>query len=199
VRRGGLGRDGRRSATAGEAHAAAGLGEVWEEDEFWIELSWRVAPDGALGIRKYFESPYRAGDKLTVEDFYRWIFEHSVPGLPATAKENLTPLAYMRKYGAFLIEEGSYRAHEKPIAAGDLKDASVDPTSKVASRGGAAIGVEVDEQVMAGFPTPSRKLEFYSKTLRDWKWPEYAVPTYIRSHVHPSNIDPERGEMLLLP
>ena len=31
-------------------------GEVWEENEFWIELSWRIDPDGALGIRKYFES-----------------------------------------------------------------------------------------------------------------------------------------------
>ena len=27
-------------------------GEVWEEDEFWIELSWRIDPDGALGIRQ---------------------------------------------------------------------------------------------------------------------------------------------------
>ena len=35
-----------------------------------------------------------------------------------------------------------------------------------------------------GFPTPSRKLEFFSKTLKDWKWPEHAVPGYIRSHVH---------------
>ncbi|MCB0680824.1 MAG: molybdopterin-dependent oxidoreductase, partial [Saprospiraceae bacterium] len=24
-------------------------GEVWEEDEFWIELSWRIDPDGSLG------------------------------------------------------------------------------------------------------------------------------------------------------
>ncbi len=43
-----------------QAHEAAGLGQVWEEDEFWIELSWRIDPDGSLGIRKYFESPYRA-------------------------------------------------------------------------------------------------------------------------------------------
>jgi anaerobic selenocysteine-containing dehydrogenase len=26
-------------------------GEVWEEDELWIELSWRIDPDGSLGIR----------------------------------------------------------------------------------------------------------------------------------------------------
>ncbi|MEZ4523239.1 MAG: hypothetical protein R3A46_16590 [Thermomicrobiales bacterium] len=30
----------------------ANPGEVWEEDEFFIELSWRIDPDGELGIRK---------------------------------------------------------------------------------------------------------------------------------------------------
>ena len=195
-----LERAGRRFNTTWEAHREVGLGEVWEEDEFWIELSWRIDPDGALGIRKYFESPYRAGEKLTVEDFYRWIFENSVPGLPAAAaKEGLAPLAYMRKYGAFLIEEGSYRVHEKQLTADDLKDATIDPASRVITRGGAAVGVEIDGRACAGFPTPSRKLEFYSKTLKDWKWPEYSVPVYIRSQVHWSNIDRERGEMLLLP
>jgi anaerobic selenocysteine-containing dehydrogenase len=39
----------------------ANPGEVWEESEFWIELSWRIDPDGELGIRRYFESPYRPG------------------------------------------------------------------------------------------------------------------------------------------
>jgi anaerobic selenocysteine-containing dehydrogenase len=50
-----------------------------------------------------------------------------------------------------------------------------------------------------GFPTPTRKLEFFSRTLKDWKWPEHAVPGYIRSHVHWSNIDRAKGEMVLLP
>ena len=27
-------------------------GEVWEENEFWIDLSWRIDPDGSLGIRQ---------------------------------------------------------------------------------------------------------------------------------------------------
>ena len=31
-------------------------GEVWEENEFWIELSWRIDPDGSLGIRQHHES-----------------------------------------------------------------------------------------------------------------------------------------------
>jgi anaerobic selenocysteine-containing dehydrogenase len=33
----------------------------------------------------------------------------------------------------------------------------------------------------------------------DWGWAEYSIPTYIKSHVHPETIDPERGEFTLLP
>src|SRR6266403_4525463 len=161
-----------------QAHEAAGLGQVWEEDEFWIELSWRIDPDGALGIRKYFESPYRPGAKVRIEEIYRWIFENSVPGLPEAAKrEGLTSLAYMRKYGAFLVEDNVYRTYESP----------------------AENGVVVDGVARVGFPTPSRKLAVFRTTLKDWKWPEHAVPGYIRSHVHWSHIDHARGEMVLLP
>src|SRR5919109_1293436 len=161
-----------------QAHEAAGLGQVWEEDEFWIELSWRIDPDGVLGIRKYFESPYRPGEKLRIEELYRWIFENSVPGLPEAARaEGLTPLGYMRKYGAFLVEDNVYRTHEQP-----------EPS-----------GVVVDGVARRGFPTPSRKLEFFSRTLKEWKWPEHAVPGYIRSHLHWSHLDRARGEMVLLP
>jgi len=161
-----------------QAHEAAGLGQIWEEDEFWIELSWRIDPDGSLGIRKYFESPYRPGSKVRIEEIYRWIFENSVPGLPEAAKKDgLTPLAYMRKYGAFLVEDNVYRTYESPQDN----------------------GVVVDGVARVGFPTPSRKLEFFSKTLKDWKWPEHAVPGYIRSHVHWSHVDQAKGEMVLLP
>ena len=67
-------------------------GEVWEEAEFWIALSWKIDPDGSLGIRKFFESPTRPGEMITLDEYYGWIFEHSVPGLPeAAAKEDLTP------------------------------------------------------------------------------------------------------------
>ena len=66
--------------------------------------SWRIDPDGALGIRRHFESRERPGEKLTVDEYYRWIFEHSVPGLPErAAQEGLTPLEYMRRYGAFEV------------------------------------------------------------------------------------------------
>jgi len=191
---------GRRFDLTWQAHEAAGLGQVWEEDEFWIELSWRIDPDGALGIRKYFESPYRSGEKLRIEELYRWIFENSVPGLPeAAARERLAPLEYMRKYGAFLVEDQVYRTHEQPLAARDLEGATVDPVTGVVQKGGQAIGVEIDGRRHLGFPTPSRKLEFFSGTLKAWKWPEEAVPNYIRSHVHWSNLDRAKGEMVLLP
>ncbi|MGH7917651.1 MAG: molybdopterin-dependent oxidoreductase, partial [Candidatus Binataceae bacterium] len=183
-----LERQGKKFAFTYEAHREAGVGEVWEEDEFWIELSWRIDPDGSMGIRKYFESPYRSGCKLQIDEYYRWIFENSVPGLPAAAhRENLTPLEYMRKYGAFLVEDNVYRGHEQALEA--VNGALVDPVSKVITRDGAAVGVEIDGVAQIGFPTPSRKLEFYSKTLKQWKWPEYAIPSYGRSHVHRDNID----------
>jgi anaerobic selenocysteine-containing dehydrogenase len=183
-----------------EAHRAAGLGEVWEEDEFWIELSWRVDPDGTLGIRRYFESPYQPGRKLTVSEFYRWIFEHSVPGLPeAAAREDLDALEFMRKYGAFLIDEGKYHAHEQRLTQGQLEGSVADGDTGIVTKDGAAIGVEIEGVRYSGFPTPSRKLEFFSKTMKEWKWPEYAIPAYIRSHVHRDNIDREKSEMLLLP
>lgn len=195
-----LERQGKRFATTYEAHEAAGIGQVWEEDEFWIELSWRVDPDGSLGIRKYFESPYEPGKKLTVDDYYRWIFENSVPGLPeAAAKQNLKPLEYMRKYGAFLIEDNTYRVHETGLKSSDLIDATTDATTNIVAKNGAVLGVEVDGKACVGFPTPSRKLEFYSRTLKEWKWPEYAIPGYIKSHVHSDGIDVNAGEMLLLP
>ena len=60
-------------------------GEVWEENEFWIELSWRIDPDGSLGIRQYHESRAHPGSKLTVDEYYGWMFANSVPGLPERA------------------------------------------------------------------------------------------------------------------
>ncbi|HEU5381419.1 MAG TPA: molybdopterin-dependent oxidoreductase [Ktedonobacteraceae bacterium] len=181
----------------------ANPGEVWEEDEFWIELSWRIDPDGSLGVRRYFESPYRPGQKLTIEEYYRWIFENSVPGLPeAAAREQLTPLAYMRKYGAFEIPQEKvpvYRLNERALSSAELEGAQVEEQSGRIVKNGASIGLMIDGKAHEGFLTPSRKLEFYSPTMKEWGWPEYAIPGYTHSHVHPSQIDPEQGEYLLIP
>ncbi|NOX63712.1 MAG: molybdopterin-dependent oxidoreductase [Chloroflexi bacterium] len=208
----------------------ANPGEVWEENEFWIELSARMDPDGSLGIRQWFESPYRPGEIITVEEYYRWIFENSVPGLPeAAAKEGLTPLEYMRKYGAFEVRRENYQPYEKEVEG--LKEEEreklksvgfqlVEAAREVARevlgieghglqidlqgrilKEGKPIGVMVDGEPKVGFGTPSRKLEFFSPTLYDWGWKEreYVIPWPIKSHVHPDNIDFENGGMLLLP
>ncbi len=181
----------------------ANPGEVWEEDEFWIELSWRIDPDGSLGIRQYFESPYRPNQKLIIEEYYRWIFENSVPGLPEfAAKEHLTPLAYMRKYGAFEIPQEKapvYQINERELSAAEMVDAQVDQQSNRIVKHGVPIGVLIDGKPREGFLTPSRKLEFYSATMPEWGWPEYAIPGYTHSHVHPSQIDAAKGEYLLIP
>jgi anaerobic selenocysteine-containing dehydrogenase len=173
-------------------------GEVWEEDEFWIELSWRIDPDGALGIRHWFESPYRPNEKLTVEEYYRWIFENAVPGLPeAAAKAGLPPLDYMRRFGAFLIEGQVGELHKRPVAVPE--GASRDEQSGVVSVAGKPLGVEIDGEVVAGFPTPSRKLEIYSRTMVEWGWGEEALPGYVRSHIHRGRMDASKGEMVLVP
>jgi anaerobic selenocysteine-containing dehydrogenase len=195
-----LEKEGRKFNSTLEAHREAGLGEVWEEDEFWIDLSWRIDPDGAMGIRRYFESPYRPGAKMTLDEYYGWIFENSVPGLPqAAAREGLTPLGYMRKYGAFLVEDDTYATHMRPLSAEQIEGSTVAPSTGVIMKAGSPIGVQSGDTAVVGFPTPSRKLEFYSRTLKNWHWPEYAIPGYIKSHVHRDNIDISKNQMLLLP
>ncbi|MCC6188984.1 MAG: molybdopterin-dependent oxidoreductase [Anaerolineales bacterium] len=197
----------------------ANPGQVWEETEFWVDLSWEIDPDGALGIRQYFESPYRAGERITVDDYYGWMFEHSVPGLPeAAAREGLTALGYMRKYGAFEIRQGAQAEYERRLTPQELAQTRVDdatgivysrapaPAPKnivpapapVTTEHGRAVGVLVDGEARFGFRTPSRKLEFYSSTLAEFGWPEVAIPEHMPSHVHPSQVKREAGEFVLL-
>jgi len=174
-------------------------GEVWEEDEFWIALSWRIDPDGSLGIRKHFESPYRPGERVTIEEYYRWIFENSVPGLPqAAAAEGQTPLEYMRRHGCFLVQDKIYRTHESEVPSTQLQGGERDEDEGVVRVGGKVAGVLVDGKPRVGFPTQSRRLEIYSQTMADWGWPEYATPVYIPSHVDEQNLDRDAGEMVLV-
>lgn len=186
----------------------ANPGEVWEDDEFWIELSWKIDPDGALGIREHFESPYRPGEKLTVEEYYRWIFENAVPGLPEkAAEEGLTPLEYMRRYGAFEIKRETYERHMRILSPEEVEGARVEPDGTLTTEESRSegvirekrrlphVGVQVKGEPREGFPTRSGKLEIFSRTLAEWGWPEYATPCYEKSHVHPENL--EEGQLVL--
>ncbi len=104
------------------------------------------------------------------------------PGLPeAAAKEDLTPLQYMRKYGVFKVDDKAYSR--------GARDSAVDerPT---------APGVDVSTAcARAGFNTPSRKLEFYSPTLAEWGWPEHAIPRYVPGHVHWRDLERAAGRV----
>lgn len=157
-------------------------GEVWEEAEFWIDLSWRIDPDGELGIRRWFESKKEPGTPISMDEYWADVFENSVPGLPeAAAKEGLEPLAYMRRHGAFAVPYAGQERYEKRVEPG--------------------AGVEVAPgDHRAGFDTPSRRLEFFVKAIADWGFDEeLTVPGYIRSQVHHSKLDLDGNERCLLP
>lgn len=156
-------------------------GEVWEETEFWIALTHQIDPDGSRGIRQWFESPTRPGEPINLDEYYTDIFENNVPGLPeAAAKEDLTPLEYMRRYGAFDVPYKGQQRYED-------EGAPLSPNP------------DADTHGRKGFKTPSGRLEVYSDTLARWHAPEEAVPGYIRSQVHWRNLDQAAGEMALLP
>jgi anaerobic selenocysteine-containing dehydrogenase len=199
----------------------ANPGEVWEEQEFWIDLSWKIDPTGDLGIRKHFESVKQPGEILGIDEYYEMMFDTQVPGLPeAAAKEGLTPLQFMRRYGSFEIPGNQYAVHERVVTdaeiakAGGVKDGSgvvrvpgtagshgelEDIAGHMPFIGDGSLGVEIDGTVRFGFPTPSRKLEMYTDMLVDWGWPEYAMPGYIRSHVHWEDLNLHAGERILVP
>jgi anaerobic selenocysteine-containing dehydrogenase len=201
----------------------ANPGEVWEENEFWLELTWRIDADGSLGIRQFAESRRSPGTRLSVDEYYGFIFDHSVPGLPQrAAEEGLTPLAFMRKYGAFEIRRKIGALHEERVPDEELDSIREDRYGRVYTRapkppspnvvampspepdaeGRRPVGVRIAVQggtsvaqgsgaasvIVRGFPTPSGKLEFFSRTLAEWGWREQAVPWYARSHVHPSEL-----------
>jgi hypothetical protein len=95
----------------------ANPGEVWEENEFWIQLS---AIDGSRWFARgssHFESHIALArsspSKNTIAGFSRTpclVF----PKPPR--KKDLTPLAYMRKYGVFEVKKENYSPFEKGLA-----------------------------------------------------------------------------------
>jgi anaerobic selenocysteine-containing dehydrogenase len=174
----------------------ANPGEVWEEAEFWVDLAFQMDPDGSLGVRQWFESPSQPGSPISQDEYWSYIFDHSIPGLPEAARaQGLTPLQYMRRYGAFAVPTPPGLPYEQPVSGEPSPDGLVRDVS------GAAVGAVVEGVPRAGFPTPSRKLELLSATLIDWGWsePEYTVPWPLPSHVSPAEIDRSAGQMVLLP
>ena len=63
----------------------------------------------------------------SVDEYYDWIFENSVPGLPEkAAAEKLTPLEFMRRYGAFEIAKKVGTLYEQTVPPEELDDVRED-------------------------------------------------------------------------
>src|SRR5688500_430151 len=133
----------------------ANPGEVWEENEFWIEISWRIDPDGSMGIRQYFESKLTPGKKLRIDEYYSYIFENSVPGLPERAElDGVTPLEYMRRVGVFEIESKVGKLYEHEVPKSELEDVKVDRYGRAYTKAARPVPLNIVPQ-----PTPDGDAE----------------------------------------
>ncbi|WP_458189041.1 molybdopterin-dependent oxidoreductase [Haladaptatus sp. NG-WS-4] len=218
----------------------ANPGEVWEEDEFWMDLSWKMDEDGELGIRQYFESPDGDDDdptQMTIDEYYQHVFEHEDNLVEAAEEKGMEPLEYMKHHGAFEASSNDYELHDDELdpailadndvfvddygtihrlpAGADVDSEGVDTVTdgdlgyeydsvtreSLSDLDTEVVGVLIDGTPKRGFPTPTGKQQFYSKTLADWGWDDeqYTLPHYIKSHVHPENLDYDDGEMVLVP
>ena len=174
----------------------ANPGEVWEEVEFWFDLSWRVDPDGSLGIKQWFESPNDASRPVSVDEYYGWMFENSVPGLPEKAGAlDLTPLEYMRKFGVVEVARDSdiYEMHDRQVQAETIG------MDGLARTDGAVVGVGIDGTARTGFATESKKLEWWSESMHSWGWEAESTPGYLKTHVYWRDMDMAGNERILLP
>jgi len=184
-----------------EAHIKAGLGEVWEENEFWAELlCLYVDPDGSLGVRKYWESRKNPGKPVTVKEYYNAAFK-LLPNLRKAAEAAYPNSEYpyyefMRDRGAWTEKTNVYKPHEKELEFdGAYYHAHghkyhVDEVEKdkfgvlwITDHEGwrRSIGIEIDGKLYEGFHTMDKKLDLFCEWLIDWKWPEYALPIYPRN------------------
>jgi anaerobic selenocysteine-containing dehydrogenase len=105
-----------------EAHIKAGLGEIWEENEFWMDMAVNyIDPTGDLGIKKHWESKINAGKPVTIAEWYDAAFSN-LPNLVKTAKSDpkyansqFPVYDYMRDHGTWLEEDKIYHAQKRGL------------------------------------------------------------------------------------
>jgi anaerobic selenocysteine-containing dehydrogenase len=114
-----------------EAHIKAGLGEVWEENEFWFDMCVNyIDPKGDIflggsktkTIKSMWESKRKPGTPVTIAEWYDAAFGDNLPNLHKTATEDpkykdseFPVYEYMRDHGAWLEENHIYSAQERVI------------------------------------------------------------------------------------
>ena len=183
-----------------EAHMKYGLGEIWEETEFWANIMvHHVDKDGSLGIRKFWASKKDPSRAVTVPEYFDAALS-LLPRLKETAQnlykdEEFPVYSYMRDFGAWTEKTDVYKPQEKELKFDGKhyfahgKKYPKDEVTK--DKFGAlwiehddrkhSIGVDVNGKLHEGFHTLSKKLEFFSEWFAEWKWPEYAIPIYPRN------------------
>ena len=64
-------------------------------------------------MRQWYESKKQPGEPITLDEYFGDIFDNNVPGLPEAADaEGMTPLEYMRRYGAFEVPYAGQERYE---------------------------------------------------------------------------------------
>ena len=232
-----------------EAHIKSGLGEVWEENEFWFDMCVNyIDPKGDLflddaktkTVHSMWESKKTPGTPVTIAEWYDAGFSENLPNLKKTAladerykNEEFPVYTYMRDHGAWTEEIDIYSPQERKVKFNDSGDLIVkgkkyakDDLSKDESTGviyakdkkgdgkykddKKPVAIDIDGDIMEGFATLDKKLNFFSEWLADdWKWPEYAIPIYprneeekkkmvhITSHVNHMYMDKAKNEYAL--
>ena len=145
--------------------------------------------------------PTARASRSRIDEYYRWIFENSVPGLPEEAAKRgpdaarvHAPLRRVPGRGGHLARA---RARARGCGARGRRDeARTAPCARRASRS-ASWSTATPR---AGFTTPSRRLELYSATMAEWGWPEHALPGLHREPRAPQDTSTRRsGEYVLVP
>ena len=171
------------------------LGGTQEFRQTMIDVIQKVDPDGALGMRKYFEFE-------SVEDWMRQHFD-SIPGLKEDGGwDHMKQVGVWPVYGkvskddAKLLDdngdevEPEYGLHTAELSAAAMLGAEVQPDGSI-TKDGAIIGVQINGRNHAGFGTPSRRIEIYKESYR--KYGFNPLPVYKRL---PSR-DKKPGELIL--
>ena len=183
-----------------EAHMKYGLGEIWEESEFWANIIYHhVDPDGSLGVQKYWASKKDPSRCVTVPEYFDAALS-LLPRLLDTAKK-LYPAAefpvyeYLRDHGAWTEQTDVYKPQEKELefdgTSYTVEGKKIAKSEVTKDQFGTlwmeedgrkhSIGIEINGKIHGGFHTLSKKLEFFSEWFAEWKWPEYAIPVYPRN------------------
>jgi len=184
-----------------EAHMASGLGEIWEEVEFWANMMvHHIDKDGSLGVRKHWESKEDPTRCITIAEWYNAAFaklhnlEHEAKHNPKYAKSKYPNYEMMRDRGTWLEEKDVYKPQERELKIEDgiihVQHMKFDASTMTTEANGVvkakvhegedikAIGLKMGDKIVEGFRTPSRKFEVFAQFMKDWKWAEYAVPFY---------------------